>query len=182
MKALFDRLEQTPLGPSLLPGLAAAEWQTLMHDFPDFAGTQVFAELYAWRNGQPYPSAFLLEYTFYPLADSLAQYRQLRQVSQSLEAEVGFCSWVASWFPLWGFEDEFFLLDTATGQILFYFLEDTPRPVFDDLPQMLAVLAQAWETGVFATGPEQAERQFENLRLQVVSPAMDRGPLHAWPE
>jgi hypothetical protein len=139
-------------------------------------------DLYAWHNGQSEHLCFLLNFSLYSLQTSLAEYKQLREVSLELEKQVQFSSWHASWLPILGFEGEYFFQDLQTGQIYFYFLEDTPRLWFDNLEQMMKVVAEAWEQDLFGPDFEPTESEyalFESIRKAHVSEHTDPGPMYA---
>lgn len=169
------------LARGLLPGLSEAEFeaqrQNLPTNFPEMLKT-----LYLWHNGQSPDQVSFLYHHFLSLEEALFEYRNYREVSEQIKKTTGFETWPEKFWPLWSFEGELFLLDLVSGQIYFYFLEDTPRLWYDHLPQMLSCLVRAVHEGVFtlnAQGELETDLvQWQKLRLEIVSEAVDSGPLY----
>ena len=131
---------------ALQPPLSPEAIQTHAQKLP-FALPADLSALYRWHNGQHNNSPFFGAFTFYSLEEALEEY------ALALEsAEKGEQNWKKSWFPVFGFQGDFFVIDLAYahGPSPVWLLIGTESEVpcwYDNLATMLATLRECFETG-----------------------------------
>lgn len=159
---------------SLQPGLAPPQFWQKTKELP-FLPPVELVELYAWHNGSADADGFFAHHSFYSFEQALHEYLQNRAVSAQLEGQHGFVSWQATFWPVMGFDGEYFLLDVLTGAVWFYLLEDQPHYAFDSLSQFFACIAGVMHHGMMVVLPDSRLALhgpgFESLRKQLVSAA-----------
>jgi cell wall assembly regulator SMI1 len=144
--AEWHREHNPPSALALQPPLSRETLQTRCKKLP-FELPEVLIQLYLWHNGQRNNSPFFGAFTFYPLEEALEEY------ALALEsAEKGEQNWKKSWFPVFGFQGDFFVIDLAyaRGESPVWLLigSETEVPCwYDNLTTMIATLRECFETG-----------------------------------
>jgi len=170
------------LATGLLLGLSETEFEALRPELPvNFP--EMLKTLYLWHNGQNPEQISFLYHHFYSLEEALFEYQQNRQVSEQIKQTAGIDTWPENYWPIWGFEGEYFLIDLDSGQIYFFFVQDSPRLWYDNLGQMITCLTQAVQNDIFRQNAqselETDQLAWEKLRLALVCSEADSGPLYA---
>ncbi|PIQ28881.1 hypothetical protein COW36_09470 [bacterium (Candidatus Blackallbacteria) CG17_big_fil_post_rev_8_21_14_2_50_48_46] len=141
--------EHHPLSVKALQApLTLEQIQKLSSELP-FSLPEELIELYQWHNGQSNNRPFFGGYTFYPLEEAIEEYQLALETSEE-EGRL----WKASWFPVFGFQGDYFVLDCES--------ELQPSPIFmsldseslapcwyENLEKMLLTLKQCFEKGAY---------------------------------
>lgn len=133
---------------ALQPGLSDAQIDQRIQSLP-FALPQSLREMYRWHNGQRDNQPFFSHYTFFPLEEALEEYLLARETAAESGKE-----WQPGWFPVFGFQGDFFLLDLSQSQglspVYLYLSDETEVPIwYESLEQMLKTLCVYFEQGAY---------------------------------
>lgn len=133
---------------ALQPGLTEAQLEERTRVLP-YPLPEPLRALYRWHNGQRNNQPFFSNFTFYPLEEAIEEYQLGRETAAESQRE-----WPSGWFPVFGFQGDFFLVDLSQAQgrspVYFYLSEETEVPVwYENLEQMLKTLCTCFEQGAY---------------------------------
>ncbi len=132
---------EPPIKPEKLAKLAAE----LPFELPS-----ELTKLYAWHNGQSQNAPFFNAFTFFPFEEALEEYALALENAQEQGLE-----WKASWFPIFGYMGDYFLLECAPesppAPVYMYLshVEGVPR-WYESLEKMLLTIAACYQSGAYS--------------------------------
>jgi cell wall assembly regulator SMI1 len=143
------------LAETLQPGLSKAEIKKKTENLP-FDLSQEIYELYQWHNGtnDKMECWFFAEYNFNSLDESLALYQKLMSWQDEFQTEFHEM-WNSMWFPLFVLDIKENLFTVCADEklqnspILKYFIESGETIKYKSLTNMMLVIAECYETGVY---------------------------------
>lgn len=132
---------------ALLPGLSESEMHWITRGLPLTFPKEV-GDLYAWRNGTRHDldRPFIWHHEFLSLETAVREYHQLVRNKRLTH-------WHDSWFPLLGFQGEYYFVHCAkiprrAVPVLKYFIEEPEVfASYTNLTTMMLTAAECFETG-----------------------------------
>lgn len=157
-QAILDwhRQQASPVVKHLKPGLASDKLNKQAKDLPFTLPAEVKG-LYGLHNGIKDNTPLFLSFTFLSLNDAIAEY----ELACELAEEFGIPEesdaepedyWKESWFPLFGYQGDFYLIDCAKGIHSPIYLRVGTEPAhlwYDTLERMLFTIRTCFDKGAY---------------------------------
>lgn len=156
-KAIIEwhKKHQTLVSKNLRPPLAPEKFDKLAKELPYALPVELKA-LYGLHDGLKDNAPLFNSFTFFPLKDAIAEYElaceleEERQDSDEQDPQAIF--WKPSWFPIFGFQGDFYLLDAAQGMTspIYYRTGTEPAIVwYDSLDRMIRTIRACFDQGAY---------------------------------
>lgn len=153
-QAILDwhQQKQSPVSKNLRPPLSAEKLAKRAKELPFTLPAEVKA-LYGLHDGLKDNTPLFLSFTFLTLNDAIAEYELACEMAAELELDEEDEAkpedyWKPCWFPLFGFQGDYYLIDCAKGiqSPVYYRSGSEPAHVwYDNLERMLFTIRTCFE-------------------------------------
>lgn len=154
-KAILDwhRKHESPVSKNLRPPLPPEKLQKREKQLP-FKLPEELKALYGLHDGLKDNTPLFNAYTFLPLNDAIAEYELACEIEAEREAEADETAvyWKASWFPIFGYQGDYYLIDCAQGihSPVYQRAGEEPAVIwYDSLARMIRTIRACFDQGAY---------------------------------
>lgn len=149
----WHKAQKSPVASHLRPPLKPEKLQKLAKELPFTLPAEVKA-LYGLHDGLKDNTPLFHSFTFLPLSEAIAEYELACEMAEERVAdpEDKGVYWKHTWFPLFGFQGDYYLIDCALGLASPVYARTGSEAAviwYDHLERMLLTLRTCFEQGAY---------------------------------